>query len=95
MDKTCSSTLIIDDKKVRVTRFDFKPGQETGWHIHSYDYVITAITNCSMLLQNPDGTKTTTEIVKGGAYRRNAGVNHNVINFSDKPMSFIEIEIKT
>ena len=48
-----------------------------------------------MLLQNPDGTKTTTEIVKGGAYRRNAGVNHNVINFSDKPMSFIEIEIKT
>ncbi len=95
MDKKCSSTLIIDDAKVRVTRFDFRPGHETGWHVHSYDYVITAITNCSMLLQNADGTKTITEILKGSAYRRNAGIRHNVKNVSDKSMSFIEIEIKT
>ena len=48
-----------------------------------------------MLLQNADGTKTTTEILKGSAYSRNAGIRHNVINVSDKFMSFIEIEIKT
>jgi len=94
MEKTCSSILIIDDEKVRVTRFDFEPNQETGWHFHEYDYVITAITNCSMLLQNSDGTKTTTEIAEGNGYRRNAGVHHNVINASDKKMSFIEIELK-
>ena len=54
----CSSTLLVEDEKVRVTRFDFGPDQETGWHIHEYDYVITAITDCFMRLQHPDGTET-------------------------------------
>ena len=47
--------------------FDFGPDQETGWHIHEYDYVITAITDCFMLLQHPDGTETESEVVAGNA----------------------------
>ena len=90
----CSSTLLVEDEKVRVTRFDFGPDQETGWHIHEYDYVITAITDCFMLLQHPDGTETESEVAAGNAYIRDAGVQHNVINKSDKKMSFIEIEFK-
>jgi quercetin dioxygenase-like cupin family protein len=91
----CSSTLIIENEKIRVTRFDFEPGQETGWHEHLFDYVITAITNCRMILENPDGTESTTEIKKGNAYIREAGVRHNVINASEKLMVFIEIELKS
>ena len=94
MCNKCSSTLLIDDKKVRVTRFVFDPDQETGWHIHEYDYVITAITDCFMLLQHPDGTETESEVAAGNAYIRDAGVHHNVINISDKKMSFIEVEFK-
>ncbi len=90
----CSSTLLVENEKVRVTRFDFGPNQETGWHIHEYDYVITAITNCFMMLQNPDGTEAESEVTAGNAYMRDAGVHHNVINTSDKKMSFIEIEFK-
>ncbi|MEL6601302.1 MAG: cupin, partial [Pseudomonadota bacterium] len=26
------ATQLVDDDKVRVTRFDFAPGAETGWH---------------------------------------------------------------
>jgi quercetin dioxygenase-like cupin family protein len=89
----CSSTVIIENQKVRVTRFDFGPGQETGWHEHGYDYIITAITNCSMTLENSDGTKSTAEIKAGNAYSRKAGVRHNVINSSKKLMTFIEIEL--
>ena len=91
----CSSTLIIENEKIRVTRFDFEPGQETGWHEHLFDYVITAITNCHMILENPDGSKSNTEIKKGNAYSREAGVRHNVINASEKLMTFIEIELKS
>lgn len=94
MRTKCSSTLLIDGEKVRVTRFDFEPGQETGWHEHGYDYVITAITNCHMMLENSDGTNSTAEIKGGDAYSRKAGVRHNVINSSDKLMTFIEIELK-
>ena len=94
MCNKCSSTLLAEDKKVRVTRFDFEPDQETGWHIHEYDYVITAITDCFMRLQYPDGTETESEVAAGNAYIRDAGVHHNVVNTSDQKMSFIEIEFK-
>ena len=94
MCNKCLSTLLVEDQKVRVTRFDFGPDQETGWHIHEYDYVITAITDCFMWLQHPDGTETESEVAAGNAYIRDAGVHHNVINISDKKMSFIEIEFK-
>lgn len=26
---------LIEDARVRVTRFDFEPGAETGWHTHT------------------------------------------------------------
>ena len=94
MCNKCSSSLLVEDEKVRVTRFDFEPDQETGWHIHEYDYVITAITDCFMMLQHPDGIETDSEVAAGNAYIRDAGVHHNVINKSDQKMSFIEIEFK-
>ena len=52
---TASTNQLIDDDRTRVTRFTFAPGAETGWHQHGYDYVITAITDCDMRLQNPCG----------------------------------------
>ena len=94
MRTTCSSKLLAEDEKVRVTRFDFEPDQETGWHVHQYDYVIIAVTECCMLLQNPDGTQTSSKVSAGSAYSRDTGVHHNVINASEQKMSFIEIELK-
>ena len=94
MSILCLSTLLVEDEKVRVTRFDFDPGQETGWHVHEYDYVITAVSDCVMMLQHPDGRQTISEVPAGNAYSRDAGVSHNVINTSDQKMSFIEIELK-
>lgn len=94
MRNICSSTLLTENNKVRVTRFDFERDQETGWHVHEYDYVIIAITDCIMTLQNPDGTETTSEVPAGNAYSRDAGVSHNVINQSEQKMSFIEVELK-
>ncbi len=49
------ATQVIDDERMRVTRFDFAPGAETGWHEHGYDYVITAVTDCQMLLEEKGG----------------------------------------
>lgn len=88
------ATLLIDDARVRVTRFDFAPGAETGWHRHAMDYVITTLTDCTMLLEDPDGTSRTVEIPAGTVYRRDEGVEHNVINGGTAVMSFIETELK-
>ncbi len=93
MRQPCTSTTLIDDARVRVTRFDFAPGAETGWHRHAHDYVITAITDCHMLIENPDGTSRQVLVPAGSAYRRDEGVEHNVVN-DGPPMTFVEVELK-
>ena len=94
MRETCTATQLVDDDRVRVTRFDFAPGAETGWHRHSMDYVITAVTDCQMLLEDPDGGSRRVLVPAGTAYRRAEGVEHNVVNAGDQAMSFVEIELK-
>lgn len=88
------ATPLIEDEAVRVTRFDFAPGAETGWHRHGHDYVITAITECRMLLEEPGGTRRAVTVGAGEAYKRPEGVEHNVINAGEAPMSFVEVELK-
>ena len=94
MRPPCTATQLVDDERVRVTRFDFAPGAETGWHRHSMDYVITAVTDCHMLLENPDGSTRQVLVPAGTAYRRAEGVEHNVINDGAQAMSFVEVELK-
>lgn len=94
MRPTCTATQLVDDARVRVTRFDFAPGAQTGWHRHSMDYVITAVTDCPMLLEDPDGSTRRVLVPAGTAYRRSEGVEHNVINDGDQAMCFVEVELK-
>lgn len=89
-----TANQLIDDERVRVTRFDFAAAAETGWHIHGHDYVIVTLTDCHMLLEEPGGTSRAVTIEAGTSYRREQGVEHNVINNGDNPMAFIEVELK-
>ena len=88
------ATQMVDDARVRVTRFDFAPGAETGWHVHGMDYVITPVTDCEMCLEEPKGQSRTVSLHAGQSYRRDAGVAHNVINAGAAPMTFVEVELK-
>ena len=88
-----TSTVLIDDAVTRVTRYDFEPAAETGWHRHSMDYVIVPMTVCHMLLEEKAAERRV-DMAAGAVYRRDAGVEHNVVNASNVPMAFIEIEIK-
>ena len=92
--KQAVATTLIDDNKVRVTRFEFDSSAETGWHRHEHDYVITAITDCHMLLEEPNGEARRTIVTSGESYRRDKGVEHNVINDGKEKMIFIEVELK-
>ena len=94
MRPSCTATLVIDDDRVRVHRFDFAPGAQTGWHRHPMDYVITALTDCHMLLEEPGGGSRSVLVPAGTSYRRAEGIEHNVINDGDKEMSFVEVELK-
>lgn len=87
-------TPLVEDARTRVTRWDFAPGAETGWHVHDMDYVVTTLTPCSFLLEEPGGTARRVELAAGVAYTRPKGIEHNVVNGGSAPMAFVEIELK-
>jgi quercetin dioxygenase-like cupin family protein len=88
------ATLQLDDAHTRVTRWDFAPGAETGWHRHGMAYVVVPVTDGTLLLELPGGASATAELKAGVSYARAAGVEHNVVNAGAAPLSFVEIELK-
>ena len=90
----CTATLQFEDERVRVTRYDFEPGGQTGWHVHGMDYVIVTLTDCPLRLELPGGETRESLIPAGSSYSRAIGTEHNVINAGDAPMAFVEVEVK-
>ena len=67
MGQTCTAKVLVDDERTRVTRFEFQPDQETGWHKHQCDYVMVAVTDCEMKIEHPDGGDTSVFVAAGDA----------------------------
>jgi len=88
-----SNNVQIDNHQVIVTRWDFPPGAETGWHRHEHDYVIIPIIDGNMLLETPEGNREVM-LEAGVCYNRVVGTEHNVINIGDMDFSFVEVELK-
>ena len=81
------SEIMIDNNVTRVTKWSFLPGEDTGQHVHHYDYVVVPILDGKLKIIDKKGTETISELKKGVSYFREKGVNHNVINFNDFPFS--------
>ena len=94
MREKAKPTVQIDDDKVRVTRWDFAPGAETGWHIHEMDYVVVPLIDGALTAEMPDGSVVENKLTVGVSYVRPMGVEHNIINNNHGPYSFIEVELK-
>ena len=94
MREKAKPTVQIDDDKVKVTRWDFSPGAETGWHRHEMDYIVVPLTDGALTAEMPDGAVIENKLTIGASYARLVGVEHNIINNHDSPYSFIEIELK-
>ena len=93
MSDRATPTVLIDNERVRVTRWSFAAGAATGWHVHEYDYVIVPLTDGTLRLVEPDVTRDS-ELRVGAPYFREAGVEHDVVNANDHDFTFIEIEIR-
>jgi quercetin dioxygenase-like cupin family protein len=89
-----TSTVFIDNERVRVTEWRFAPGAATGWHRHEMDYVIVPMVDGALELVGPDGERTRADLKQGVPYFRSAGVEHDVVNANSFEFAFIEIELK-
>ena len=89
-----TSKLQVDNKYVRITKYSFQPGEETGMHKHLYDYVVTPINDGKLLLIDKNKNNTNYNLKTSESYFRKAGIEHNVINNGKEKLIFIEIELK-
>ena len=87
------SILKVETPRVRVTEWRLLPGDQTGHHTHEYDYVVVPLTGGELTIVGPDGNSTKFVTGVGDAYARPEGVEHNVLNLSDKEVRFTEIEL--
>ncbi|MFF0560752.1 cupin domain-containing protein [Streptomyces sp. NPDC020472] len=94
MTTTARANTQHEDDRVRVTRWDFEPGQSTGLHVHAYDYVVVPVTDGRTRVITPDGAVTVSELKAGESYARPAGGEHEVVNAGTAPLAFVEIELK-
>lgn len=86
-------TVQQDDETIRITRWDFEPGAVTGWHEHGWPYFVVMLVAGTLRIHN--GTDVSdVPLAQGQAYMRPAGIRHDVMNGSDHPIAFVEIEVK-
>ena len=88
-----SSTIQIDNNRVKVTEWRFPPGGETGLHRHAMEYVVVPMTSGTLLLETPEGN-IKSPLTDGLSYTKLMGVEHNVINDNAHEFVFIEVELK-
>ena len=80
------SEIMIDNEKTRVTRWSFEPGEDTGKHVHEYDYVVVPMMDGSLKIINHDGEVSYSNLSKGVSYFRKKGVN---------PVSYTHLTLPT
>ena len=88
------SNVMIDNERTRVTMWSFKIGEETGQHVHEYDYVVVPMLDGELKIIDEAGSVSIASLSKGVSYFREKGVNHNVLNNNDFSYTFVEIELK-
>ena len=93
-NKRAVANIQINNNLVKVTKYSFMPGQETGMHKHLYDYIVTPVTAGKLLLVDKSGNESDYILKASHSYFRRAGVEHNVINNGKKKLIFIETELK-
>ncbi|WP_434598957.1 cupin domain-containing protein [Streptomyces sp. A5-4] len=94
MTTTARASVQHEDERVRVTLWDFEPGESTGPHVHEYDYVVVPVVDGRTNVIAPDGTVTSSQLRAGESYARPAGGEHEVVNAGTSPLAFVEIELK-
>jgi quercetin dioxygenase-like cupin family protein len=88
------ATSIVQAKteRVIVTEWRFAPGAETGYHVHTHDYVVVPLTSGRLRLEDTNGAREV-NLQAGASYARPAGVAHNVVNPNPHEFRFVEIEL--
>lgn len=86
--------LLVDNETTRITFWTFRPGEQTGWHRHEFDYVTYQMSEGRIRSEFADGSVQEFDYTPGVARYIPAVVEHNATNVGDCDLRVLEIEYK-
>ena len=92
MSDKATCVLLSEDSRSKVWRWSFESGQETGMHIHAFDYVAIPITGGDFTATMDTGEVLEFTQIAETPYQRLAGVHLHVRFTGAGKASFVEIE---
>lgn len=86
---------LIDNERTRITTWLIRPGEQTGWHRHEWDYVTYQQSTGRLHLVDSEGNERTIDYQPGVTMQARAPVEHNATNIGDVDIRVLEIEYKS
>lgn len=86
------ANIQVDETNLRSTLWSFEVGAETGWHVHQHDYLVVPAADGELLIET-ETEQFRYPLKLGHSYFRKAGIAHNVVNGSNHPIAFVEVEL--
>ena len=90
-----SHKVVLENDEIIVTHWVFKPGEQTGWHLHEMDYMPIQLSEGRLRFEFPDNSTKEVDYVPRTTSIVKAPLEHNAINVSDIEMVALEIEFKS
>ena len=94
-DRTVASYKTLhEDDRTRITHWVIRPGEQTGWHRHEFDYVTVQQSFGRLHLDFADGSTRDIDYQPNTTMALKAPLEHNAINVGDVDIVVLEIEYK-
>ena len=95
-DKLSTPEVLLDNDTTRITFHRIKPGQQSGWHRHEYNYVGYHFQSSKVLVNLRGNATGSISSQKGKAtfYDVGDGFEHDVTVTGDQDLVALEIEYK-
>ncbi|MEL0105353.1 MAG: hypothetical protein ACO3MW_00640 [Rhodospirillales bacterium] len=92
--KIATETVLLDNETTRISEWVFHPGEQTGWHLHDWDYVtVQQSGGCLRIVDSEDNVRMV-NYSPGTTNFRKATIEHNATNVSGEVVKVLEIEYK-
>lgn len=95
-DRTAAPHVVLhEDEHSRMIHYVIKPGEQTGWHTHEFDYTVIRVSKGTLTSNFADGTSKDFDYEPGTTSSYKAPVEHNAVNTGDTDLIGYEIEFKS
>ncbi|MFI5181920.1 MAG: hypothetical protein ACHQPI_11050 [Thermoanaerobaculia bacterium] len=83
-----------ENAKMRVYRYQLRPGAATAQHAHARPYLLVAATPIDLRMTSPDGTSMEHAVKAGGMHWVDSTVTHTLMNRGTENAILVEFELK-